>query len=606
MQPGDDPDTSSVVWTSPLYLTSTVKWTSTVSSKLLVEGGYSSNVERHENLNQPGIAQPWGTASLAGRRTLPRRHAWDDESRRFRMRQPAAATIRSLRIGLQPAGRRHRTSRARTTSKSASSIRGARDGNTLRAERGPGAELPERRAVHRSVLEATGQSRERTGAERLNANLGIYAQDQWTFKRLTLNYARSLGIRQRAGRRPGDAVRTLQHDSGVRRHQDAGLEELVAAGLGRIRPDRRRQDGRCALASTGSSTRPRRRSPRSTTRQTPWFISIDSAVERQEQGQHRARHHWAAASPTIQRARSTSPTCRTSFLVSCLSLSRVPIRTSNARMRTPTTSASRARFWSGVSLSFDYFHNDAQEHLRAQQHPAAGHLNADGTRHQPELPAGDHLQPDRRPRHHDVRHRLSQPSNRRSRTSTATTTNLTQQLRRLRGQLQRPVAAWRGGSVGGSATDRTISNVCSAAATNPSLLNYCDQSQSGIPWRTQFKLFATYRSAVGRAGERCVPGAAGVSARNAGIDAGRKRHAEPRRGERPGFGVGGRTDDEAIPCRPGNSASLGCVVGARVVPGMNSATLSVPLIASRHRDDVADHPARPRREQADQCGQNEI
>src|SRR5215831_20386518 len=61
MQPGDHPDTSSVVWTSPLYLTNTAKWSSTVSSKLLVEGGWSMNVERYENLNQPGIAQTWGT-----------------------------------------------------------------------------------------------------------------------------------------------------------------------------------------------------------------------------------------------------------------------------------------------------------------------------------------------------------------------------------------------------------------------------------------------------------------------------------------------------------------------------------------------------------------
>ena len=37
-----------------------------------------------------------------------------------------------------------------------------------------------------------------------------------------------------------------------------------------------------------------------------------------------------------------------------------------------------------------------------------------------------------------------------------------------------------------------------AAATNPNFLvnmggvNYCDQVESGIPWRTQFKLAGTY------------------------------------------------------------------------------------------------------------------
>ena len=34
----------------------------------------------------------------------------------------------------------------------------------------------------------------------------------------------------------------------------------------------------------------------------------------------------------------------------------------------------------------------------------------------------------------------------------------------------------RGRIFGGSATDRAIANTCSAAATNPNLLNYCDQT----------------------------------------------------------------------------------------------------------------------------------
>jgi hypothetical protein len=51
---------------------------------------------------------------------------------------------------------------------------------------------------------------------------------------------------------------------------------------------------------------------------------------------------------------------------------------------------------------------------------------------------------------------------------------------------------------GGTATDRTIANTCSGAASNPNFLvtvggvNYCDQTNSGIPWRTQFKLAGTF------------------------------------------------------------------------------------------------------------------
>src|SRR5262249_17935476 len=49
-----------------LYTTNMVKYTSTVSNKLLVEGGFSSNLERYNNLYQPGIAQPYGTTAWYG------------------------------------------------------------------------------------------------------------------------------------------------------------------------------------------------------------------------------------------------------------------------------------------------------------------------------------------------------------------------------------------------------------------------------------------------------------------------------------------------------------------------------------------------------------
>ena len=62
--PGDDQTTTSVHWTSPLYLTSTAKWTTTVSGQWLIEGGWSTNIERYDNLYQPGIEQPAEHAAL--------------------------------------------------------------------------------------------------------------------------------------------------------------------------------------------------------------------------------------------------------------------------------------------------------------------------------------------------------------------------------------------------------------------------------------------------------------------------------------------------------------------------------------------------------------
>ena len=112
--PGDDQTTSSVVWTSPLYMTNTVKWTSTVSSKLLVEGGFSSNIERYNNLYQPGIEQPYGSPAWLA----DARHCIDPASRRHRSvrvdQYGCRRRVRQLSRSLQHAGVgvvRHRLAR---------------------------------------------------------------------------------------------------------------------------------------------------------------------------------------------------------------------------------------------------------------------------------------------------------------------------------------------------------------------------------------------------------------------------------------------------------------------------------------------------------------
>jgi hypothetical protein len=50
-----DPRTASVIWNTPTFATGSAKWTSTVSSKILLEVGTSFNRERYDNLYQPGI-----------------------------------------------------------------------------------------------------------------------------------------------------------------------------------------------------------------------------------------------------------------------------------------------------------------------------------------------------------------------------------------------------------------------------------------------------------------------------------------------------------------------------------------------------------------------
>jgi hypothetical protein len=55
MSNNTDPATASVVWNTPIFSTGSAKWTSTLSSQLLLEVGGSYNMERYDNLYQDGI-----------------------------------------------------------------------------------------------------------------------------------------------------------------------------------------------------------------------------------------------------------------------------------------------------------------------------------------------------------------------------------------------------------------------------------------------------------------------------------------------------------------------------------------------------------------------
>jgi hypothetical protein len=132
---------------------------------------------------------------------------------------------------------------------------------------------------------------------------------------------------------------------------------------------------------------------------------------------------------------------------------------------------------------------------------------------------------------------------------------------------------------GGSATDRTVANTCSAAATNPNILLYCDQSGSGIPWRTQFKLVATaplpWWGLQISGSLQALPGyLLGTQALTQGGS------GAPNLTAASGLGSAWTvTQTMRYTVCPGNSASQGCAVGALVMPGMTQASLSVPLIA---------------------------
>jgi hypothetical protein len=103
---------------------------------------------------------------------------------------------------------------------------------------------------------------------------------------------------------------------------------------------------------------------------------------------------------------------------------------------------------------------------------------------------------------------------------------------------------------GGTTTERRIANACSNAIDNPNNLLYCDQSESGIPWKTQIKLSVV--SPLPWWGLNASASFQGL----------------------PGYTLARSTYTVSRTTRyvvcPGNSASQGCVVGGLVSPNQIS------------------------------------
>jgi hypothetical protein len=174
MSPGDDQTTTAVVWDSPMYMTNTVKWTSTVSSRLLIEAGYSSNLERYNNKYEPGIEQPVGsplwytmatrTDSAAGSRSVAGPAEYSSYPDRYNAQASASYVTgtHNFKFGFQDSWGPY---------------------NQHYYANGDMSETFNAGAPISVTLYATSPHFQ----ERLNANLGIYGQDAWTLKRLTLN-----------------------------------------------------------------------------------------------------------------------------------------------------------------------------------------------------------------------------------------------------------------------------------------------------------------------------------------------------------------------------------------------------------------------------------
>jgi hypothetical protein len=568
MTAGFDPATASVVWNSPIYTTGSAKFTSTVTNRLFVEGGFSTNYERYNFLYQPGIEKQRGTpewyttinkqdtslgttynAAVSTQLQSPDRYS-------LAASLSYVTGIHNIKAGVQDSwGNYRRTYQAN---------------GDIRAFFQNGVPFQ----VH--ALNTPWDRR-----DQLHKDIGIYAQDAWTMNRLTINYgarweyfAHGIPLEiSPAGR--FTAARTFGPIDMPTWKSIAPRFGAVYDVFGTQQTALKFSIGRYEQAgSTGFSET---YNPLALTTAALSWTDLNAAgvncaaagasqagCDKIPQGELGCTYLTAGCEINLAQLPA-------GFGVASLSNFDPNIK----RMYNIETSVSvQQELFQRVSVSGGWFHRDYRN-LRRRDNilqsfsdytpftvfsPIDGNAityynvsNAARTRiSNLDLTAGS----DRKLWYNGIEYSFN-------------------------------VRLPRGLTIfGGGMSEKTIGQLCDEH-WNPNLLLYCDQTKSGIPFRTQFKIAGTVPMKYGIQTSFSLqsnPGYRfGTAALN--IDTGIVAGPSGQPGALSLANPNGQgtvwliTPTSRYTACPGSSAAAGCVVGALVDPGMTVASLSVPLVA---------------------------
>src|SRR3954465_873285 len=570
MGAGDDQTTSSVVWNSPLYTTNMIKYTSTVSSKLLVEGGFSSNIERYNNLYPAGIAKERGTPEWFA----TARHSVDGGA--------STNTASTAEYGSYPDRYNAQASASYVTGSHAFKA-GFQDSwgpynQNLRAN----ADLYQNYVTNAATglpvpSTVTLLATPSHWQDKPNANLGIDGPDVMTFKRATITLGgrweyineQITGQDAQVGRFVnipafGDQQMPTWKNFSPR---TSFVYDLMGNGKTAVRFGYNRF-GVAATTTLASLYDPANGVNITTSAPGPDKNGDDIA-----QGSNRCNF--------------ADPTCEINFASVPSNFGVISLASPDPNLTRPYVDqfnlGATREIKRGVSVSGEWFHNDARNSWERNNTLRPG-TYSNGTVTNPSYKPVTVFSPidGRAITMYDVVNAATAAAVQNVDTNDS---NVKQSYNAFEFNFNARLP--HGARLfGGSATDRTIANTCAAAASNPNFLvtiggvNYCDQTNSSIPWRTQFKLAGTFPlpwyGITAAASFQALPGyILGTSALTAG-GAGAPNFTSYS-GAATSWTVTSTTNYTVC---PGNSASQGCVVGARVVPaGINSGTFTVPLDA---------------------------
>jgi hypothetical protein len=182
MQALYDPDTAATVWNSPAYHTNQAKWTSTVTSKLMIDAGFSSNLEYYTNEYREGIAKLRNTAD------------WFANASRSELDLGGRKTAATVQLAHNPARYNIQAAATYVTGSHNIKVGFQRTWGTFTHSYDANADLTQQYRSNSTGLPYTVPNSVvirntplTDFGERLNYDLGIFAQDAWTMRRLTIN-----------------------------------------------------------------------------------------------------------------------------------------------------------------------------------------------------------------------------------------------------------------------------------------------------------------------------------------------------------------------------------------------------------------------------------
>jgi hypothetical protein len=542
MNANTDPATASVVWHTPTFSTGSAKWTSTVSSKLLLETGFSYNRERYDNVYQDGLNQPrLSPAWYAGARKSDNstNFLWNASSAQLgnypdKYNMMAAVSYvtgsHNVKVGIQDAWGPY----LRWNTANADLYQVYNNGGPFQV----------------TVLNTPLQT-----GEYLDANLGLYAQDSWRVNRFTFNMGlRYDFVRQRV---LGEPAQTGRFENSVAYNDIylpnwtsvsprlAVVYDVFGNGKTAVRVGFNRYE---TAVTTGFA---QIYNPTAlTTQNLAWTDLNGDDIAQGERG-------CVYRTPGCEIDFSTLPS---NFGVRALSVF-------DANLHRPYQLAYNAgvthEIARGTSVSAEWFHSDFRNLIARNNVARTASDYSLVTVYSP-------IDGSPIPFYNVSAAKVSAVQN---------VDSNDPDLQRWYNAIELNVNARlpRGARVfGGTSTERIITNSCSAASTDPNLLLYCDGAKNNIPWQTSLKLAGTYPLpwfgvTVSGALQALAGQVLGTPPLQYGVFTAGTGFGQPN-GISTNYLVT-RTTTYAANCQGG------CTPRALVVPGLTAASVTIPLVA---------------------------